>query len=133
MIGSSIYNQLSTSSAVTNLVGTRIYPNNIKEREAFPQLVYEIKNNVRDDSLNGETGLASIEVTIIAVSLSYATTDSIADAVASALHNQTGVWSGVTVQGCFLTDIVDDTVVETESDRILYYLKESTYLVWYQT
>ena len=62
-VGKAIYNILSNTTAVTDIVSTKIYPEIAPQNESQPYIVYSVvsnsPSNTKDD--NGEIDEAAIE------------------------------------------------------------------------
>ena len=81
MIQADIYRVLSESSAVTDLVSTRIYPVELPQPCPVPAIAYAVNNITPVTSLSGESGLDSGVVEITCWARSYLTAHLIAAAV----------------------------------------------------
>lgn len=86
MIGEAVRDQLVATTAVTDVVSTRIYPTIIPQRGEYPACTYNLDFDERVRLMNGTEGdyrRATVEVNCYATRLSVA--HDIADAVESAL------------------------------------------------
>ena len=89
---------LLTKAALTALVSTRIFPDDVSDGAAFPCVVYFKVSDVKDHTL---TGQSTLERPVFQFS-SYATTKAAARAIANqlktALCDYCGTLSGIVVQ-----------------------------------
>lgn len=137
MIGPAIYQKLISDATVTNIIGTRIYPNFIREPDKyddegsalFPQASYEVKNPQYDTTYTGNSGLVFADVTITVAALRYTQCETAAQSIVNSLDQQSGTWGGVQVSRVFFQDMDDATVTDASSEQILYYVKDITFNV----
>jgi len=134
-IAQAITNKLATTTGVSSLIGTRLYPSYDREADhQYPLAVYKIQNTTAQMSTDGPTGLESADCVIAAIGKSYADADTAAQAIKAALNGARGTWNGVIVQGTFAKDGEagnDDVVTEATSEEITLYTKTLTFEVWY--
>lgn len=100
MIENTIYDRLSNTSALTNIVGTSIYPTTPTENTQLPFLVYTVTSSSPELHLNGDSGLGNYTVQIDAYAINLDTVQQIMAATKAALHTH----RAVPVQGVFLTE-----------------------------
>lgn len=106
-INNAIYSILSGSTAVTNLVGDKLYPIAVDEKVKSPFVVYE------RSSLNPEytkDGLSNdiVKVKVSCTSNKYSESLNIIDACRNALELKSGTFSGVKILQCVLEDSKED-------------------------
>lgn len=77
---------LLAQSAITSIIGTRVYPEQCPQKGARPCLVYVLTNEPREYALDGMTIYRRASVTIDAESFSRAEADALAEAVAAYMH-----------------------------------------------
>ena len=133
-IGAAVAGQLQATDAVTRIIANRLYPENVRIADkVYPLCVYHVENDSSLMANDGPTGLKSANIIIAALDVTYRGAGMVADVIEDALDGARGVWSGVTIQGCFLEDdgARDDVVTDSSTQEILYYSKELTFLVWY--
>ena len=92
-IGEAFRTKLLSYSAVSTIVGQRMYPDALKQRATLPAIVYFVVSTERDHYLGGMTGSAHARIQLDC----YASTRTAASALASAIRN-TGIdaYRGVT-------------------------------------
>lgn len=122
-----IYSKLSTTLAITQLVGSRIYPNVIPQTSTYPAIRYQRISGPRVHSLTGPSGLASPRFQIDAVAQSYLEAGAVADAVRVALDGFRGVVAGVSVEGVIHLDERD-----FDFDEGRLQVVSDDYRVWHQ-
>ena len=85
IVGKAIYNILSNVTAVTDIVGTKIYPEIAPQNESQPYVVYSVVSNSPTDTKedNGNVDEASIE--IYCFNTTYSTSIDLGVAVKAAL------------------------------------------------
>jgi len=99
MIGAAIYGILSGATGVTNLIGTRIYPDIAPQNAAYPFVLYSIEGTDPSDTKDGASSLDVVEFTVTVFSESYDNMSSIAAATRTALDAKApGAYGGITLQ-----------------------------------
>lgn len=112
-VGQYIYTKLAATSAVTALVGTRIYPVFIAQEAALPAIAYTVDNRptdaMKDKKADHDT--ATVTFTFWADASqgadAYSALDSVDLAVRNALDFVTGTAGGVTVEACKYVGSID--------------------------
>jgi len=78
--GIAIYAILSNKAAITNLVGTRIYPESAPEGAAMPYIVYSVVGNSPVET-KGETVVDEAQIELFSVDRTYGSCMTLADIV----------------------------------------------------
>jgi hypothetical protein len=129
-----MYTKLSTTTAVSSLIGNRIYPEyDLSADKVYPLAVYKIENVTPQLASDGPTGLESADYIIAAISPTYGQAQQVARAIYNALEGYSVTTDDIQIQGCFLKDdgFTDNVMTEQESERILFYITEASFQVWY--
>ena len=111
--GKYIYAKLSATSAVTSLVGGRIYPVFIAQEAALPAIAYTVDNRptdaMKDKKADHDTSIVTFSFWADASQGqdAYQTIEDIDAAVRTALDFVTGTAGGVTVEACKYLSSVD--------------------------
>ena len=100
MIGKALYSKLSTTTAVTTLVSTRIFPESATQDATYPFIVYSVTDTAPTDIKDGVSPLDVVSVALMIYAESYAVAIDIADQVRTALDRMSGTYDGVNVQSC---------------------------------
>jgi len=127
MIGQSVYSLLSGASAVTDIVGTRIFPLVSQAPSHPPYVVYSVVGGEAWNSMGGQSGLAQSRVQIDAYAVTYAGAQALAASVRGALDGFRGVSGGVRVGGVsrqsapvdFYEEDVDPRLFRVSQDYII--------------
>ena len=115
-VGAAIYSLLVNDSAVSAIVGTRIYPELAEEGASAPYVVYSVVSNTPSDTKEG-TPIDEAQLEIFSVGNTYAAANDLADKVRAALDRKSQIVVGtVTVQSIHYTN----EVVEVSEKRDLY-------------
>jgi len=115
-VGAAIYSLLVNDSAVSAIVGTRIYPELAEEGAAAPYVVYSVVSNTPSDTKDGSP-IDEAQLEIFSVGNTYAAANDLADKVRAALDRKSQIVVGtVTVQSIHYTN----EVVEVSDKRDLY-------------
>jgi hypothetical protein len=135
MIGNYVFQNLqSLDLDLENSDGTvRIYPEYVRMADkSYPQCVFSLDNYEPDIAMDGPVGTATIDLKIVAVDSTYSGADALGSQVANALDGTKGIWGdsdGLEVQGCFLSEMSNDSFVDTDMATILYYVNQLTFHV----
>ncbi len=115
-VGAAIYSLLVNDSAVSAIVGTRIYPELAEEGASAPYIVYSVVSNTPSDTKDG-TPIDEAQLEIFSVGNTYAAANDLADKVRAALDRKSQIVVGtVTVQSIHYTN----EVTEVSEKRDLY-------------
>jgi hypothetical protein len=97
-VGKAIYYLLSNAESVTDIAGTRIYPELAEQEAAAPYAVYQIVSVNPDDTNDGPAVIDEVVVDILCVAESYNEAADLASVVRSALDRVRGTYNGVNVE-----------------------------------
>ena len=115
-VGAAIYSMLKDDSAVSALVGTRIYPELAEEGAATPYVVYSVVSNTPVDTKDSAP-VDEAQLEVFSVADTYAEANDLADKVRAALSRQEKtVADTVTVQSIKYTN----EVTEVSAERNMY-------------
>jgi len=123
--GTAIYSRLTGTTAVSALIGLRVYPHSAPpEQKTYPLAVYMGEGPVH---VRGDDGTYYETVNIASIATTYAEAQAVSSAIRTALHGQAGTWGGVVVHRALHDGGNEDTRrVEDESIWII----EQTFTVW---
>ena len=108
IVGKAIYHLLTNATAVTDIVGTRIYPEVAQQDGDLPYIVYNVSNNEPSDTKPEPSKLDTAEIEVNLYSSSYSQVIDMAVAVRAALDRVKGTYSGVNVQSIqYINEIID--------------------------
>lgn len=118
-VESKVYTALSTSSALTTLVGSAIYPEHRMQADALPAVVFNRVSGLRVNSLSGYSNLenADVEITIYAKTIDKRV--AIGDAVVGAMSSATG-----------LSVLLNESPADFYDDAVEVYERNFTFSVW---
>lgn len=115
-VGAAIYSMLKDDSAVSALVGTRIYPELAEEGAVTPYVVYSVVSNTPVDTKDSAP-VDEAQIEVFSVADTYAAANDLADKVRTALSRQSKkVLDTVTVQSIKYTN----EVTEVSAERNMY-------------
>ena len=111
-VGAAIYSMLKDDSAVSALVGTRIYPELAEEGAQTPYVVYSVVSNTPVDTKESAP-VDEAQLEVFSVADTYAAANDLADKVRAALSRQSKkVYGTVTVQSIKYTNEVTEVSAE---------------------
>ena len=97
MTGKAIYKLLTSATAVTALVSTRIYPDMATQDAAYPFIVYSHENTTPTDTKDGASPMDADNFQIQVFAKSYSVAQDIAAKVRTALDRFKGTSEGVNI------------------------------------
>ena len=111
-VGKAIYYLLSNATDVTDICGTRIFPEVAEQESATPLVVYEIINVDPDDTNDGPAKLDEVTVDVVCYADTYDVAADLASVCRVALDRVRGTYNGVNVESIqFQT--VDSQVIDS--------------------
>lgn len=117
--GIAIYAILSNKAEITNLVGTRIYPESAPEGAAMPYIVYSVVGNSPVET-KGETVVDEAQIELFSVDRTYGSCMTLADIVRKVFDRadyvNTDLGKEIDVQSMMYTN----EVTEVNQDRNTY-------------
>ncbi len=115
MIGSSLYNLLSSHTQLTALVGTQIYPVQAPQGKKDPMVIYGIVKQEAHHSKDRLSPEDWYEVDIVVYSKDYDNMQTISKEVRAALDGANGVIAGNTISQVSFMDFADGWETERET------------------
>lgn len=103
--GKAIYSILTSDSAVSAIVGSRVYPQIAAQGAAFPFAVYILQNVEPSDTKSGVSTLDEIRYDIVVASETYAEASDLTEKIRTALDRYTGTVAGVVIDSIQFQDI----------------------------
>jgi len=108
IVGKAIYHLLTNATAITDIVGTRIYPEVAQQDGDLPYIVYNVSNNEPSDTKPEPSKLDTAEIEVHCYATSYSQAIDIAVAVRGALDRVKGTYNGVNVQSIqYINEVID--------------------------
>ena len=96
-IGKAIYNILSGTLAISNKVGTKIFPNVATQSESFPFIIYDVQSDSPEDTKDGVANLDITNMMVSAYSDTYSNATEIGSSIRDALDRYSGTVNGVVI------------------------------------
>lgn len=118
--------------AVTNIIGTSIYPNVLEPAAELPALVYQQISGARDHVTAGPSGLAAPRFQITCWAKTYIKADELAEAVRQTLDGYSGTAASVIIQCIHLIDEADMPSVRPDNREQKKYGKRLDFQVWHK-
>jgi hypothetical protein len=122
--GKAIYSILTSTSAVSAIVGTRVYPQIAAQEAAFPFVVYVLQNVDPSDTKSGVSTLDEVRYDIIVASENYAQASDLTGKIRTALDRYSGTVAGVVIDSIQFIDLDVNNDPGTET-----YLTNSEYII----
>ena len=106
-LGAAIRDILIADAAVLALVSNRIYPNQVKQNEAYPHLVYNLVGNTPTDTKDSGRFFDNTRVQVDCYAIDYGDCEDLADKVRTALDRYTGTVSSTKIVNSIYQGTVD--------------------------
>lgn len=103
-VATAIYGILSTTTAVTSVVSTRIYPDAVPQNAAFPYVTFQEVTVQPTDTKDGASKLDICRIQVDCYSQAYDTTQNLGAAVRAALDRFSGTSGGETIDKIIFTN-----------------------------
>ena len=119
--GKAVYGILSANSGVTDLVGTRIFPEIAEQEAATPFIVYQLQSVAPEDTHDGPSKLDEVRFEFLCYADTYNKAADVGVAVRAALDRVSGTYNGVNVESVQFNDV--DIELEYQPRRYSQVLK----------
>lgn len=80
-VGSSLRSYMLSKSAITSLIGQRMYPNELKQNANLPAVVYRVTNTEREHHISDASKLAHARVELYIFGATIDSAEAVADAI----------------------------------------------------
>ena len=104
-IGKAIYGILSGTTAVTDIVGTKIFPEIAEQETAVPFVIYQVQSVQPEDTHDGPSKLDEVRVEVLCYDDAYNGAADLASAVRAALDRVSGTYNSVNVESVQFNDV----------------------------
>lgn len=132
-VESNVIKYLIGQSAVTAVVGTRVYPNAAPSNQTQPYVVCRLISDVPYKNITGNVGLTVARVQVVVWSQTFGDLDTVHEAVRSVLQNYAGSMGSVTVAWALLDSIgADAPVPPQDNSAVWWYARPADYFVCYR-
>jgi len=122
-----LYQRLTSQTAVSSLIGNKVFPMIAPAGTALPLVVYQRVSVQREQSLMGPIGVPVITIQLTSYDTSYTSVKSIARAVRLAVDGWTGTTAGVTIQRTTLQTEDDNVEMPADDQMLPYYSVQQTF------
>ena len=122
-----LYQRLTSQTAVSSLISTRVYPLIAPAGTPMPLVVYQRTAVERPQSLSGNVGNPVVTLQLTTYGTSYTSVKSIARAVRLAVDGWTGTTAGVTIQRSTLLTEADGVDMPADDQMLPYYSVQQSF------
>jgi len=119
--GKAVYGILSANSGVTDIVGTRIFPEIAEQEAVTPFVIYQLQSVAPEDTHDGPSKLDEVRFEFLCYADSYNEAADLGVAVRGALDRVSGTYNGVNVESVQFNDV--DVEIEYDPRRYSQVLK----------
>ena len=127
MIDDALYTFLTGQSTITDLVSTRIYPDELPENPTYPAITVSADQHFGDDDYDGDNGFAQSDYFFDAWAYDRDDAKSIADALRTLFKGHQGMTGGIYVHRVHL-QFGPICVFE---DSVKAYRMTQTFAIWH--
>lgn len=127
-----IYAKLAATSAVTNLVSTRIYPMRLPQSGSLPAIVYQRISTNEIVTHDGASNLAEARLQVTAWATTYISAIAIATAIRNTLQGAAFTAASITIQGCFLDDSRHNYIAPDDGGDTGAYSVSLDFMIWHE-
>jgi hypothetical protein len=122
-----LFQRLTGRTAVSSVVGTRVFPIIAPQGTALPLIVYQRTNVQREQSLTGPIGRPVITLQLTSYGTSYSSVKQLAREVRLAVDGWTGTTAGVTIQRSTLKTEADGVDLPADDQMLPYYSVQQSF------
>lgn len=122
-----LFGRLTSQTAVSSLVGSRVYPQLAPSGAALPLVIYARTGVERPQALSGNVGSPLITLQLTTHGTSYTSVKQIARAVRLAVDGWTGTTAGATIQRSTLVSEADGVDMPADDQMTPYYNVTQTF------
>ena len=122
-----LFGRLSGQTAVSQYVGSRVYPLIAPMGTPMPLVVYQRTAVERPRSLVGNVGNPVVTLQLTTYDTSYTSVKQIARAVRLAVDNWTGTTAGVTIQRTTMLTEADGVDMPADDQMLPYYSVQQSF------
>lgn len=126
-VGKAMRTRLLNVSAVTTLIGTRIYPLTLPQGVTLPAVRYQRISGNSDEYVGGTTGAASARLQFDIFADTYASGEAVREAIRQAIDQYRGTSSGVFIHSCNAANHMDLFDVPVHGNDVGVYQMVSDY------
>ena len=125
--------KLLATTAVTDLIGTRIYFDDLPQSATLPAIVIEMTNSeVADRTLSATGTLYRAGINVYCYATTRTTSISVGDAVYAALEFATGTWGSVSVKRALVENTQDVTEPPRDGSAAWRFVRALFTVVWHR-
>ena len=122
-----LFQRLTSQTAVSSLISSRVYPLIAPQGTPLPLVVYQRTAVERPQSLSGNVGNPVVTLQLTTYGTSYTSVKSIARAVRIAIDGWTGTTAGVTIQRSTLRTEADGVDLPADDQMLPYYSVQQSF------
>lgn len=122
-----LFQRLTSQTAVSSLIGARVYPLIAPQGTPLPLVVYQRTGVQRPQSLTGNVGNPAVTLQLTSYDTSYTSVKAIARAVRLAVDGWTGTTAGVTIQRATLVTEADNVDMPADDQMLPYYSVQQSF------
>ncbi len=123
------YSFLTGVTALTAIVGTRIYPNSLPQNPVFPALTYALVSAPHDHTLTDAAGIVRARIQFDAYGYKLSEAVAITEAIRLALQRYTGSFGAKVVLASKLANEQDLSIAPQDASQSWLYRKSSDYII----
>ncbi|NBW11862.1 MAG: DUF3168 domain-containing protein [Caulobacteraceae bacterium] len=132
-IAEAVCQYLLATGAITALVGTRIYPDDLPNNCTMPAIVYREVSDVESYHMQGADGLSSARIQVDSYGASAASANAVRRVVRSTMQGKQTTMGGVHVRNCFVENANGVALAPNDGADVWRYIRSIDLMITYQT
>jgi hypothetical protein len=127
-----LFTKLSGTTAITDIVGKRIYPQLAPDKVAKPYIVYQRISGPREQIMGGKSGVAYPRIQITCWASTYTAVKALAEVVRLALEAAINTtWGTVSILACVFEGDTDIEELSEQTEAARAYGVALDFTVWH--
>lgn len=132
MIETAIDSLLINNTAITDLIGDKLYSQVREQTDGLPAITYQVISGIRNFDMTGPNGFVVGRIQINCFAATILASRQLAAVVRVALSGFKGGAAGVQIECMLLDDEGDSPAIEPENEQMNVYAKTMDFFVLYK-
>jgi len=131
-VGITIYNRLTASADLSNIIEDRVYPLTVPQGAKLPAVAYQQISGQRVKAMIRDPGLAYPRYQLTILSTGYDQCYNVAKYTRQALQDYSGSTGGVIIQRAFFENEFEFETYDENGDNVTFHIIQD-YEIWWST
>ncbi len=112
--------KLINTTAISDIVSTRVFPNYVPDKQTYPLLMFSFYGHVPGVNLSNDRGIDEINFDIEIITHNVDTRNSLDAAILAALKPTNQLWDDMRIYTCTRSDTDDDAYKPEDSNQWIF-------------